>query len=185
MAWIILFVAGLLEFAAAAAGTYGDEGERLLSALVAMENGLIKWDAQVWVYETAIASKIDDAPPAVAADMRTVLGALFLERGRLEDAIRELEAAAVLDTRRADIRAFQALAYATANRPLEAAKAFEAASQLDPADPLKPYLVAQQFARANRAAEATTALVRVSTVTLPRPADRLAAAPLVDFRFVP
>jgi tetratricopeptide (TPR) repeat protein len=165
------FVGGLLEFAAAAAGTYGDEGERLLSALMAMENGLIKWDAQVWVYETAIASKIDAAPPAVAADMRTVLGALFLERGRLDDAIRELEAAAVLDTRRADIRAFQALAYATANRPLEAAKAFEAASQLDPADPLKPYLVAQQFARANRAEEASTALARVSTVALPRAAD--------------
>ncbi len=54
------FVAGLLDFAAAASGTYGDEGQRLLSALAAMENGLIKWDAQVWVYETFIKSKIDD-----------------------------------------------------------------------------------------------------------------------------
>ena len=155
------FVAGLLDFAAATAGTFGDEGERLQSALATMESGLIKWDAQVWVYETVIASKIDTAAPTVAADMRTVLGALFLERGRLEDALREFGAATTLDPRRADIRAFQALAYATADRPLEAAKTYEAASQLDPGDPLKPYLIAHQLAKAGRSEEAIAALVRV------------------------
>ncbi len=166
------FVAGLLDFAAAASGTYGDEGQRLLSALTAMENGLIKWDAQVWVYETVIASKIGAANPTIAADMRTVLGALFLERGRLDDALREFEAAAMLDPRRPDIRGFQALAYATADRPLEAAKALEAASQLDPGDPLKPYLIAQQLAKAGRTEEAGAALARVPRVVQGRRWDQ-------------
>jgi tetratricopeptide (TPR) repeat protein len=166
------FVAGLLDFAAAASGTYGDEGQRLLSALTAMENGLIKWDAQVWVYETVIASKIGAADPIIAADMRTVLGALFLERGRLDDALREFEAAATLDPRRPDIRGFQALAYATADRPLEAAKALEAASQLDPGDPLKPYLIAQQLAKAGRTEEAGAALARVPRIAQGRGWDQ-------------
>jgi tetratricopeptide (TPR) repeat protein len=178
------FVAGLLDFAAAAAGRYGDEGERLLSALAKMESGLIKWDAQVWVYETFIKSKIDAADPMIAADMRTVLGALFLERGRLEDALREFEAATMLDPRRADIRTFQALAYATADRPLEAAKSLEAASQLDPTDPLKPYLIAQQLAKAGRSEEATVALARVASSArgraLDSPAETNRPAPFIQ-----
>jgi tetratricopeptide (TPR) repeat protein len=154
-----------MEFAAAAAGTYGDEGIRLLSAISSMENGLIRWDAQVWVYETLIASKVGAADQQVAADMRTVLGALFLERGRLDDTLREFEQAAQLDPQRVDIRMFQALAYATAERHLDAAKTLEAASQLDPADPIKPYLMAQQFARADRPQEASDAIGRVLRIT--------------------
>jgi tetratricopeptide (TPR) repeat protein len=159
------FVAGLMEFAAAATGTFGDEGIQLLSAISSMENGLIKWDAQVWVYETLIASKVGSADQQVAADMRTVLGALFLERGRLDETLREFERAAQLDPQRVDIRMFQALAYATAEHHLDAARTLDAASQLDPADPIKPYQMALQLAKAGRSQEASDALGRVLRIT--------------------
>ncbi len=119
--------------------------------------------------------------------MRTVLGALFLERGRLDDALREFEAAAMLDPRRADIRAFQALAYATADRPLDAAKALEAASQLDPGDPLKPYLMAQQLVKAGRTEEAGAALARVPRVAQGRVWDQpkgTSGAPFIEATLV-
>ena len=67
------FVAGLIEFVEAAAGTYGDEGSRLTAALAAMDAGLARWNVALSAYRTGIAAQLEGAAPATAASMRLAL----------------------------------------------------------------------------------------------------------------
>jgi tetratricopeptide (TPR) repeat protein len=137
------FVAGLIRFMEALPGTYGDEGPRLVAGLEDMEAGLRRWDAGLLAYETAIREQVQGARPAVAAALRMPLGAVLLERGRFDDALREFEEAARLEPQRTDAHMFRGFAYQAAGRPSDATRAFRAAWQIDPTDPIAAYLVAR------------------------------------------
>jgi uncharacterized protein (TIGR02996 family) len=137
------FVAGLIRFMEALPGTYGDEGPRLVSSLDEMEAGLRRWDAGLRAYESAMREQLQGAQPAVAAALRMPLGAVLLERGRFDDALREFEEAARLEPQRADVQMFRGFAYQAAGRPSEATRAYRAAWQIEPTDPLAAYLVAR------------------------------------------
>jgi tetratricopeptide (TPR) repeat protein len=99
------FVAALRQFAEAAAGSYGDEGPRLRTSLDAVQRSLDAWDAAIARYEAAAQS----ATPT--ADLHAALGAVYLDRLRARDALRELAAANRLDPRRADTHDLSAAAY--------------------------------------------------------------------------
>ena len=157
------FVAGLIRFMEALPGTYGDEGARLMPSLDEMQAGLRLWDAGLRAYETAMRQQIQDAGPAVAAALHVPLGAAYLERRRIDDALREFTEAGRLEPERADVLVFRALAYQAANKPSEAADAFRAAWRLEPTDPRTAYLVAQHDLNGARSRDGQNALQALLT----------------------
>jgi tetratricopeptide (TPR) repeat protein len=124
------FVEGLVAFSQAAAGTYGQEGPVLRDALDRMNDGLTRWNAAVSRVETGFAGAIASAAPREAAQMRATLGATYLERGRLGDALPHLDAAASLNASSVEI--LRGLAHARAGQRAAAAAAFRRAVVLDP-----------------------------------------------------
>ncbi len=134
------FVQALEDFSNAVAGTHGDEAPTLLGAVDAMRKGLEEWDALVANVESRFASESGAAPPPVAARMRAALGAVYLERGRVEDALAQFDAAVELDEQFADVHVLRALAYELMNRPQDAALAHRSLWLKDPGNPAHAYL---------------------------------------------
>src|ERR1700680_2821739 len=94
------FVQALARFSLDLDGGYCDEGSRLWADLESLDRGLEHWDALIRTYEAAMASEIGGAEPRLAARMRPALGGVYLDRGRVEDALREFVAASKLDPSR-------------------------------------------------------------------------------------
>jgi tetratricopeptide (TPR) repeat protein len=126
------FVQALIEFANAANEDVTDNGAALTAAIDAMAQGLAAWDAALARMESGLASEIGAAPPPVAARMRTALGAAYLERGRLDDALKQFDAAATHDPQFADVHVLRGLALESANRRADAATAYRTAWQRQP-----------------------------------------------------
>ena len=126
------FVAALVRLMTALPGPTATEGPSIAASIEAMDAGLRRWDATLRSYESAMSAQIDAAAPAVAAQMRVTLGAVLLERGRIDDALRQFAAASRLEPQRPDVHLFSALSYQLGRRDREAAAAFRTAWTLDP-----------------------------------------------------
>ena len=135
------FVDGLTQLINAVDGTFGDEGPALTAAVEAMTRGLAEWDARVSGVEAGFRADVAAAPPPAAALMRGALGTVYLERGRLDDALAQFTAAAELDRSLSQAHVLRGLAYERANRLTEAVGAYRAALQANPADATSAYLV--------------------------------------------
>lgn len=146
------FVAAVSEFAEALAGTYGDEGPRIVSSIESLDRVRIRWDDAIRVYEAMLARV------AESAEVHVALGTVYLDRHRIDDALRELAAAGRLDGRRADVHRLSALAYGLDNRPEEAAQALTEASTRDEGNPITFYGLAQQLIKSGRPDQARDAL---------------------------
>ena len=134
------FVAALREFAEAASGSYGDEGRLLVPRLDALARTLDAWDRGVAAYETAARSA------APTADSHAALGSAYLDRSRVDDAVREFDRAIALDGRREDIHEMAAMAYALAGDTRRAFQELENASAINPDNPATLYRLAQALA---------------------------------------
>ena len=134
------FAIGLAGFMDALTGTYGDEGSRLTAGIEAMQEGLDRWNASL---DAATVRHVSDNQGTPSADACVRLGALYLEWGRIPDALRELEDASRLDPGRADVELLRGLAHERAGRVQEAVAAFRLARQRDPTDPVKAYMLVQ------------------------------------------
>ncbi|HXH26037.1 MAG TPA: tetratricopeptide repeat protein [Vicinamibacterales bacterium] len=148
------FVAALREFTRAQAGNFGDEGETLRSSLGSMRRALDRWDRAIGDLETHVL-RAD-----LTADRHVALASVYLDRHRPDDALRELTAAARLDSRRVEIYRLQALAYGLMDRPGDAAAALSEAAALDDGEPTVWYALAQQLVALGRDEEAAAALRR-------------------------
>ena len=95
---------------------------------------------------------------AETAEVHVALGTVYLDRHRIDDALREFAAAGRLGPRRADVPGLSALAYGLGNRSEEAAEALGRASTLDGGNPVTFYALAQNLIRSGRREEATVAL---------------------------
>jgi tetratricopeptide (TPR) repeat protein len=139
------FVLGVVDFINAA-----DDGSPAArrAAVNAMADGLGQWDALLAKVEAGMAADISGAPPATAARMRTALGAAYLERGKVEAGLAQLDAAAALDGSSPEVHVFRGLALESAGRPAEAAQAYHRAWQRDTASAINAY----RFLRARRQA---------------------------------
>jgi len=120
------FVEGLAQLINVVDGTYGDEGPALAAAVDAMTRGLAEWDARVARVESGFRAEVAAAPPAAAARMRTALGTVYLERGRIEDALAQFGVAVDLDPSFAQVHVLRGLAYERSNRAAEASAAYRA-----------------------------------------------------------
>ena len=88
-------------------GTFGDEGQRLSSALDALSAALSHSDALIQRRERAMAADLAGANPPLATRMHLALGGLYLDRLRVDDALKQLAAARASDPSRAEVPHFQ------------------------------------------------------------------------------
>jgi tetratricopeptide (TPR) repeat protein len=153
------FVEGLTQLMNAVDGTFGDEGPALRAAVEAMSRGLAAWDARVAGVESGFRADVTAAPSAGAAVMRGALGTVYLERGRVDDALTQFAAAAELDRSLAQVHVLRGLTYERSNRDADAAAAYRAAWDANPADGATAYLVLQSNPSMPAALEALRAAV--------------------------
>jgi tetratricopeptide (TPR) repeat protein len=126
-----------------------------------MAAGLAQWDGAVAKVEAGLAAEIGKAPPPVAARMRAALGAVYLERGRWDAALKQFETAVDLDPGIGDVQYLRGLLYLRANRPKEAEAAFRSALQRDSGNVTLAYFVLRAAAKRAEADE-TMAMKTVS-----------------------
>ena len=181
------FVEALAQFSQAIDGAYGDEGPRVLASLDALDRGLAQWDDTIRRYERDVAAETKSADPKVAALVHLAIGGVYLDRGRVADALREFTTASELDPARVDAYALLGAANSPPF-PSDAAAAIAAlrkAAALDPSDVVSEYLLARQLARAGKPEDAARSWRRVAEIHKGRANERtVATAPFMRFGIV-
>jgi tetratricopeptide (TPR) repeat protein len=179
------FAEALGQFSLALDGAFGDEGPRILASLDALDRGLAQWDATIKRYEAGMAEEAKNADPKLAALAHMALGGVYLDRGRVDDALREFTEASVLDPGRAYAAMLQGLANCPPfpHRPPAAIAAFQKASALDPADVITSYLLGRQLAAAGKKDEAVSVWRRIGESLKPTADERRVAAAMPFMRF--
>jgi tetratricopeptide (TPR) repeat protein len=176
---------GLTELTASLAGTHGDEGATARAALERMARGLTEWDRALREFEANVVGITPTASAERIVEMHRTMGMFYLARGRLDDAVREFEAAG---TRTAEplFHLFRGLAHEMAGRRADALAAYATAWKLDPAHPVAAYMLAEASYRAGSQPPPAT-LATLSDVV-----DRIAAGeyagepgPFLDVALVP
>jgi len=109
------FVEAFQRFLRAESGTFGDEGCALADAVESMGTSLSAWERAIAQLETRVA-RMTPAP-----EIHFVLATVWLDRHRLDKALRELDTADRSGDR-ADVHALRALALGALKRPSEAAQ---------------------------------------------------------------
>lgn len=170
-------------------GASGDEGSRILPDIARLERALAQWDAIIASYETAMAADLRTADRSLAARMHTAIGAVYLDRGRVDAALREFATASELDPMRPDVALLRAFAYSQATSDVEqATQAFGRAVALAPADPIRLYALARHLMKAGRADEAAKALRAFIDMQKPHAASTTRTpqpAPFIHIELVP
>jgi len=125
------FVEGLIQVLTGINGAFGDERAAVTAGLARAEGGLRMWDDAIAGYKAAVTEQLRGAAPQVAARLHVALGAVYLDRGRVEDAVAEFSEAVTLDPTRADGYRFRAIAHESAGNVAGAAADFAKAWTLD------------------------------------------------------
>src|SRR3954468_5404699 len=133
------FFDALLPLYRAAAGTYGDEGPRLTTAVDTLAAALARDDAALREAESTLQAQLRGATPQAALQAHTLLASMYLEHGRLAEALREFDQDLLIDPKRAAFHRFKGSIYEALRRRAEAADAFRAAWVEDPSDPQNAY----------------------------------------------
>jgi tetratricopeptide (TPR) repeat protein len=152
------FVQGVADFVNAANGLSGDEGRAITAAIDAMARGLAQWDAAVAKVETGLASEIGGVPPSAAARMRATLGAVYLERGRLDAALEQFDAAVRVDPDVRDVQLLRGLVYERMNQGSNAQAALRSALRQEPGSAATAYLFLRAASKTPDAGERSAAL---------------------------
>lgn len=134
------FFDGLWEVRAAVRGTFGDEGRSLAERVDNLSARLTAWDDTITERASAYRAELRDAAPAEAAQIHAALGALFLQRSRLQEALAEYDAASLIAPQPGRFQRFRGAILEVLGRADDAAAAFHSAWLLDPDDPLAAYL---------------------------------------------
>lgn len=153
-----------------------------------MRAALAEWDRSIATLELEIRGVRAGDPRATTSHVRLALA--YGERGRLDDALRELDRAAAQGPALSDVELLRALTLTAGGRPGDASRAFAHAWTLAPDDPVKAYYAAIHAEPPERV-QAQTALIdayerisRRNPGSAPFPVldpipDALSAAPLV------
>jgi tetratricopeptide (TPR) repeat protein len=152
------FVSALLRFIEAIGGSFGDEGPALSSNVDAMARALVRWDKAIQTYRSILTDGAAENP-----NVHVALAAVYLERSKGDEALKEAVAASRLDPFRPDAYILQALAYDLGNRP-GAAQVLEKAASLSKANPAIAYELARRLGAAGDNEGARTALQKFSSI---------------------
>jgi len=178
------FFDALLPLYRSLAGAYGDEGARLAGQIETMARALATWDASTRDAERELRAQLRGADPQTALQAHTVLASMYLDRGRFQDALRELDEDLRIDPKRAPFHRLRGLTLLALDRPREAAGAFRAAWQADPADPQNAYHLVVHGSGATAPPEVARALETLLDLerALVRGERQRADAPFLDLR---
>ena len=128
------------------------------ASLDAMTRALEQWDASLRSSEAIFAANVPGSPAPAAARMHVAIGAAFLDRGRVADALREFTVGGSLAPGRADVFTFQAVAYDQLLHDYDrAAAAYRQAASLDPLSPARAYQLARALDKAGKREDALAA----------------------------
>jgi tetratricopeptide (TPR) repeat protein len=127
------FAAALNQFAIALIGSYGDEGAQVARALDAMAHALPDWD-----HERAALEQRAHAAPA-DRQAHVDLARAFVQRGRTDEAIRELDAAVRVNPPALEPSLLLGVARLNAGHAADAAAAFRDAWRRDRTSPVAAY----------------------------------------------
>ena len=174
----------LLPLYRSLAGAYGDEGPQLAGHVETMAAALAGWDATIADAERKLRAQLRGADPQTALQAHTVLASMYLDRGRFEDAVRELDEDLRIDPARAVFHRLKGLALRALGRPRDAADAFRAAFRLDPADPQNAFHLLVHGSGETTPPEVARALEALGAVerALVRGERERAAAPFLSLR---
>jgi tetratricopeptide (TPR) repeat protein len=132
-----VFVAAVRDLSISLTGRVGDEGRRLRADIDTLETALRGWDQAIGALEAALRAR------GLDAESHTALGTVYLDRFRLDDAVRAFDAAAGLDPRRVDVHRFTAMVHDLAGRPTDAVRALTRAAAIQPGDVVTSYEIAR------------------------------------------
>jgi tetratricopeptide (TPR) repeat protein len=158
------FFAAWVAFYQTLPGVYGDEGPRLTAQLDKMTAALAAWDGEIRDAESQLQRRLQGADANTALEVHALLAALYLDRSRFDDALREFEAALSVDPTRAVFHRYTGLIYLATARPAEAADAFRAAWRLDPTDPQNAYRLIVDRSNATTSQEVEQALTTIAAI---------------------
>ena len=133
------FFDALLPLYRAAAGTYGDEGPRLLMSVDGLASVAAQDEAALRAAEVQLRAQLRGATPQTTLQVHTTLASMYLEHGRFADALREFDEDLLIDSKRAVFHRFKGVIYQELGRREDAATAFRAAWIADPSDPQNAY----------------------------------------------
>jgi tetratricopeptide (TPR) repeat protein len=140
------FLEGLSEFTGAIAGTYGDEGTRIGPALDTMAGALAQWDRELQSFAADVTQALRNATPDVAVRLHSGLAGQYAQRGRLSDALREVDAAIGLEPLNPALHLLRAQLLEALSRTAEAGAAFRMAWDGNRRDPVAAYHVLRHAA---------------------------------------
>jgi tetratricopeptide (TPR) repeat protein len=158
------FLAAWVEFYQTLPGAYGDEGPRLAAALEKMTAALAAWDREIRDGESQLQARLKGADANTALEVHAILAALYLDRSRFDDALREFDAAISIAPTRAAFHRYKGLIYLATARPAEAAEAFRSAWRIEPMDPQNAYRLIVYRSNSTTRQEADQALATFATV---------------------
>jgi tetratricopeptide (TPR) repeat protein len=158
------FYSTLLTFYKTLGGVYGDEGPQLTAQLDALAAALQQWDQDILAAEKRLRPALDGADAQTRMQAHTLLASLYIERGRFDDALRELDEDIRIDARRAAFHRYRGLIHHAEGRPTLAADAFRATWLLEPDDPQNAYRVLAFTSALTTPEESERALASLATV---------------------
>lgn len=138
------FVDALIAFRTSLAGAYGDEGPQVTASLDRLARSLDVWDGGLASAEADLRAALEGAPADRALHVRATLASLFIERGRLTEALAEMDAAIALDSGRHTSHVLRGVIAEAAGARTEAFDEYRRAWALGSTDPLASYLYADR-----------------------------------------
>jgi len=179
------FVDHLITFRSLLFGPYGDEGPRAVEELDRLSAALSAWDSSVHAEENRLRTD-----PRVEA--RISLTSLFAGRGRLADALIEVDAALAIDPRRRALYTFRGRLLDALGRETEAAAAYQRAWDLERTDAVNAYLAFSAPAYSPAPSPETSGSIPPTVVALldaqravRAGADRPRSRPILELSLIP
>jgi tetratricopeptide (TPR) repeat protein len=180
------FVQAVRGLADAAGQTEPARSTDIRSAADRMAATLAEWNRNISALEGRVSRESAGAPNDGTYRLHVELGVAYRVRGRVADALRELDAAAALRPSSSDVQMLRALTLEAAGRPAEAGKAFLDAWHLDAANPVKAYYVTERLNAGDVAERARARAVLTDTYQhLGLDATRPGAAPFAALNAIP
>ena len=134
------FVAGVRDLVAAT--TPADTSRSAVQAAAdRMAAALAQWDRTISAIDARIVKDLEGASGRRAYELHLELGVIYLERGRLADALRHLDLASSAESAASDAQILRAVALEAAGKHDEAARQWQVVWGLDRANPVKAYQV--------------------------------------------
>ena len=170
------FANHVIAFRSLLFGPYGDEGPRLVQELDQLSAALSAWDSSVRAEESALRTRRDGA----------ALASLFASRGRLVDALFEVDAALAIDPRQRALHTFRGRLLDALGRELEATGAYQRAWDLDRTDAVNAYLAFSPTSSPETSESIPPPVVALLDALADRAAaDRSGSKPILELSLIP